>query len=100
MNTDLRRKAKNDFEKYFIKLMNNVVFGKSMENVRKRRDIKLVTTERRNYLVSEPQRTIFILQSNLHKTTTLGTTQKRLSWTGGCLIRHLYKITTNQIWLF
>ena len=51
MNTDLRRKAKKDFEK----LMNNAVFGKTIENVRKHRDIKLVTTERRtNFLVSEP----------------------------------------------
>ena len=55
MNTKLRQKAKNNFEKDFFKLMNNAVFGKTLEYVRKNTSIKLVPTERRrNYLVSKP----------------------------------------------
>ena len=67
MNTELRKAAKNDFEKELFKLMNNSVFGKTMENIRKHRDIKLVTTDKKgSKLVSGPNyHTINLISEDL-----------------------------------
>ena len=67
MNTELRKEAKIDFEKDLFKLMNNSVFGKTIENIRKHRDIKLVTTDKkRSKLVSEPNyHTINLISKDL-----------------------------------
>ena len=59
MNTKLRQKAKDDFEKRFFKVTNNAVFVKAVENVRKNRYVKLVTTEKRRHCLVSDTATIF-----------------------------------------
>ena len=67
MNTELRKAAKHNFEKDLFKLMNNSVFRKTIENIRKHRDIKLVTTDKKgSKLVTEPNyHTINLLSEDL-----------------------------------
>ena len=60
MNTELRKKAKNEFEKELFKLMNNSVFGKTMEDVRNHRDIRVITTDKRKSILAS--------ESNYHST--------------------------------
>ena len=76
LNTDLRTKGTTDFEKDFFKLMNNSVFGKTMENIRNRIDVRLVTKEEElEKLVKKPNFdrvnifTINLVAVHMHKTT-------------------------------
>ena len=78
-NTELRQNAKSEYEKDFFKLMNNSVFGKTMENVRGHRDFKLIVTEeRRKKLVSEPNYDSYkqfandLMAIEMRKTSTYG----------------------------
>ena len=89
-NTEKRKHAKNSFEKDFFKLMNNSVFGKTMENLRKRVDVRLVTNEKKPLkLTSKPTYVSFkIFNENLvavHKikeTLTLN----RPTYVGMCIL--------------
>ena len=67
MNTELRAKAKNNFEKDHYKLMNNSVFGKTMENIRNRVNVKLVNSkEKARKLIAKPNyRSCKIFSENL-----------------------------------
>ena len=101
MNTDLRKKSKTDFEKDFFKLMNNAMFEKTMGNVRKHRDIKLVSRpRRRNYLVSETNNhtTKFFTENlsamEIKKTETLMNKPVYL----GLSILELSKIVMYEFW--
>ena len=80
MNTELRKAAKNDFEKDLFKLMNNSVFGKTMENIRNHRNIKLVTTnKKRSKLVSEPNYHTINLISQYLSITEMKKTKIKMS---------------------
>ena len=101
MNTELRKQTRNDFEKNFFKLMNNSVFGKTMENVRKHRNMKLVTADkRRNQLVSEPNyHTIKCFSENL-VATEMENTKVKLNKPVylGLSILKISKILMYELW--
>ena len=100
-NTELRKLAKSNFEKDLFKLMNNSVFGKTMENIRKHRDIKLVTTDKkRSKLVSEPNyHTINLISEYLSiiemKKTKMKTNKPIYL---GLSILEISKILINEFW--
>ena len=84
---------------FFFKLMNNGVFRKTMENVKKHRDIKLVTTERRrNYLVSEPNchTTTKFFKKNL---STIEIKKRKILVHLGLLILELSKILMHEFYM-
>ena len=97
MNTELRKAAKNDFEKYLFKLMKNSVFGKTMENIRKHRDIKLVTTDKkRNKLAAEPNYHTINLMSVIEMKKTKVKMNKPIYL--GLSILEISKILMYEIW--
>ena len=101
MNTELRKLAKDDFEKDLFKLMNNSVFGKTMENIRKHRDIKLVTTDKkRSKLVSEPNYHTINLISEFLSITEMKKTKVKMNKPIylGLSILEISKILMYEFW--
>ena len=101
MKTELRKAAKNDFEKDLFKLMNNSVFGKTMENIRKHRDIKLVMTDKKSSkLVSEPNHHTINLNSEDLSITEMKTTKVKMNKPIylGLLILEISKILMYEFW--
>ena len=101
MTLELRKNAKNDFKKDIFKLKNNAVFGKTMENMRKHGDIKLVTTVARGtYSESEPNyHTIKVFSDNF-LAIKVGRTQllmKKLFYLG-LPILEISKIVMYEFW--
>ena len=101
MITELRKLAKNDFNKDLFKLMNNSVFRKTMGNIRKHRDIKLVTTDKkRSKLVSEPNyHTINLISEDL-SIIEMKKTKVKMNKTIylGLLILEISKILMYEFW--
>ena len=102
MNTELRKQTKNQFEKDFFKSMNNSVFGKTVENVRNHRDLKLVTKDkRRNQVVSEPN--YWIIKGFSEKLVTIEMKKKAKVKMNkpiylGFSILDLSKIVMHELW--
>jgi len=105
LNTSLRTKAANDFEKYFFKLMNNSVFGKTMENIENRIDVRLVTDEKKaTSLAAKPNydsRTIFdenLIAIHMKRTKLL---YNKPIYLGMCILdiskTHMYDFHYNYI---
>ena len=99
MNTELRKLAKNDFEKDLFKLINNSVFRKTMKNIRKHRDIKLVTTDKkRSKLVSEPNyHTINLISEDL-SIIEIKKTKVKMKFYLGLSILEISKILMYEFW--
>ena len=101
MNTELRKKVKNEFEKDFFMFMNNAAFRKTMENVRKCRDTNLVANEaRRNYLVSEPKNHAFFFKKLISHRNKKNTSQIFINKpvTLVLSISEMSEIIVNEFW--